>query len=214
MVRSIFVFMDWRHLHEVMEAGRRAYSELKNIIVWVKDNGGMGSFYRSRHEFVLAFKNGTAPHINNFELGQHGRYRTNVWQYAGLNSGGKARQDLLKLHPTVKPVKMLADAMLDCSRRGGIVLDPFGGSGSTMIAAERTGRRARLIELEPRYVDCTIRRWQQITHDEAVHAVTGETFNERLRRRTLARPRSELCWMPDPTRPNVRRVNFAMAVLS
>lgn len=207
-----FVFMDWRHLAEITAAGQRAFTELKNLIVWAKDNGGMGTFYRSRHELIFAFKNGTAPHINNFELGQHGRYRTNVWEYRGLNTGGRDRQETLKLHPTVKPVKMLADALQDCSQRGGIVLDPFGGSGSTMIAAERTGRRARLIEIDPLYVDTTIRRWQAMTKDDAIHAKTGETFNQREQRLKRAREIASICWIPDPTRQNVRRVDFSKAV--
>lgn len=137
-----FVCMDWRHLGETMEAGLANYSEFKNLIVWVKDNGGMGTFYRSRHELIFAFKNGTAPHINSFELGQHGRYRTNVWQYRGVNTLKVGRLDELALHPTVKPVAMIADPIKDVSRRGGVVLDPFGGSGSTLIAAHKTGRRA------------------------------------------------------------------------
>ncbi|MER8400421.1 DNA methyltransferase [Mesorhizobium sp. M1348] len=205
-----FVFMDWRHLAEITAAGAQAYSELKNLIVWAKDNGGMGTFYRSRHELVFPFKNGTAPHINNFELGQHGRYRTNVWEYRGLNTGGKDRQEELKLHPTVKPVKMLADAMLDCSKKGGIVLDAFGGSGSTMIAAEKTGRCARLIELDPIYVDCSIRRWQAYTGEDAIHAETGETFNERTAAFERARLIASVVTIPYPDRPNIRRVNFGM----
>jgi DNA modification methylase len=136
-----FVAMDWRHVEELQTAGKQHYAELKNLIVWVKDNGGMGSFYRSRHELIFAFKKGTAPHINAFELGQHGRYRTNVWQYRGVNGFGAGRMDELSLHPTVKPVAMIADAIKDVSKRGSIVLDLFGGSGSTLIAAHKTGRR-------------------------------------------------------------------------
>ena len=126
---------------EMLAAGDGVYSELKNLIVWAKDNGGMGTFYRSRHELIFAFKNGTAPHINTFELGQHGRYRTNVWQYRGVNTLKTGRMDELALHPTVKPVQMIADAIKDVSARGGIVLDLFGGSGSTLIAAHKTARR-------------------------------------------------------------------------
>jgi DNA modification methylase len=147
-----FICMDWRHMAEMLAAGQAIYTELKNLIVWVKDNGGMGTFYRSRHELIFAFKHGTAPHINSFELGQHGRYRTNVWQYRGVNAFGASRMAELALHPTVKPVAMIADAMKDVSQRGAIVLDAFGGSGSTLIAAHKTGRRARLIELDPAYV--------------------------------------------------------------
>lgn len=178
-----FQCMDWRHMAEMLAAGTQVYTELKNLIVWAKDNGGMGSFYRSRHELIFVFKNGRAPHINTFGLGQSGRYRTNVWEYRGVNSRGAGRLDDLALHPTVKPVAMLADALRDCSTRGGIVLDAFGGSGSTLIAAERTQRQARLIEIDPIYVDRTILRWQAIAKDEAVLAATGETFAEVQARR-------------------------------
>jgi DNA modification methylase len=171
-----FLCIDWRHMGEMLAAGQAVFSEFKNLIVWAKDNGGMGSFYRSRHELIFAFKNGTAPHINSFELGQHGRYRTNVWEYRGVNSRGRDRLAELEMHPTVKPVAMIADAIKDVSRRGGIVLDPFGGSGSTLIAAEKTGRRARLAELDPVYVDRIIHRWQAYAKDDAVLAATGKTF--------------------------------------
>ena len=173
-----FHCMDWRHLQEILRAGEEAYTELKNVCVWVKDNGGMGTFYRSRHELVLAFKNGRAPHINSFELGQHGRYRTNVWNYRGATAVGRERNESLAIHPTVKPVAMIADAMKDVSRRGGLVLDGFGGSGSTLIAAHKTGRRARLIELDPLYVDVAIRRWQKHAKDDAVLAAGGSAFTE------------------------------------
>ena len=173
-----FICMDWRHLQEMLTAGRTAYGELKNLIVWNKDNGGMGAFYRSKHELVFVFKNGSAPHINNFGLGQHGRYRTNVWDYAGVNSLKADRDEELAMHPTVKPVAMVADAIRDCSRRGGIVLDAFSGSGTTIIAAEQTGRRARAIELDPRYVDVAIRRWQQMTGGSAKLVGTDSSFDE------------------------------------
>jgi DNA modification methylase len=127
---------------------------------------------------IFAFKSGSAPHINSFELGQHGRYRTNVWEYRGVNTLKAGRLDELALHPTVKPVAMIADAIKDVSRRGAIVLDPFGGSGSTLIAAHKTGRRARLAELDPVYVDRIIRRWQAYAKDDAVLAATGERFDE------------------------------------
>ena len=139
-----FICMDWRHLAEVQEAGSKAYAEMKNLIVWDKGTGGMGTFYRSRHELILAFKKGTAAHINSFELGQHGRYRTNVWAYRGMNSFGSNRSAEIQLHPTVKPVAMIADAIKDVSKRNGIALDLFGGSGSTLIAAHKTGRRGYL----------------------------------------------------------------------
>ncbi len=173
-----FICMDWRHISEMLSAGGSVFSELKNMCVWVKDNGGMGTFYRSRHELVFAFKNGTGAHINSFELGQHGRYRTNVWEYKGVNTLKTGRLDELALHPTVKPVAMIADAIKDVSKRNDVVLDPFGGSGSTLIAAHKTGRRAYLAELDPIYVDRIVRRWEQFAKDDAILAETGETFEQ------------------------------------
>jgi DNA modification methylase len=171
-----FVCMDWRHCFELISAGRGVYSELKNVCVWNKDNGGMGSLYRSKHELVFVFKNGEGAHINNIELGRYGRYRTNVWDYAGVNTMRAGRMDDLAMHPTVKPTALVADAILDCSKRRGIVLDCFGGSGTTLLAAEKTGRRAYLMELDPAYVDVTIRRYQKYTGKAATHAATGITF--------------------------------------
>jgi len=168
--------MDWRHLHELLTAARAAYTELKNLCVWNKSNGGMGTFYRSKHELILVAKQGTQAHINNFELGQHGRYRTNVWEYPGNNAFHEGRMDELTLHPTVKPVALVADAIKDCSHRGGIILDCCVGSGTTVIAAEQTGRTAYGMELDPRYVDTTIHRWQEYTGHEVTHARTGRTF--------------------------------------
>ncbi len=168
-----FICMDWRHMGEMLAAGEEVYSELKNLIVWAKDNGGMGTFYRSRHELVFAFKKGEAPHVNSFELGQHGRHRTNVWQYRGANSFHAGRMEELTLHPTVKPVAMVADAIKDVSGRGEIVLDLFGGSGSTLIAAQKTRRRARLVELDPLYCDRIIARWEAYAKDEAVQLACG-----------------------------------------
>lgn len=171
------VFMDWRHLEEILKAGR-VYAELKNVCVWNKTNAGMGSFYRSKHEFVFVFKNGSAAHINNFELGQHGRHRSNVWDYAGVNTFKHGRKDELEMHPTVKPVLLVSDAIKDCSRPGGIVLDPFLGSGTTVIACERTGRKARGIEIDPYYVDVAVRRWQAYTGKDAFLEATEITFDE------------------------------------
>lgn len=168
-----FICMDWRHMAEMLAAGRGPYVELKNLIVWVKDNGGMGTFYRSRHELIFVFKKGSAPHINSFELGQHGRYRTNVWQYKGVNTLRAGRMDELALHPTVKPVQLVADALKDVSRRGAIVLDLFGGSGSTLIAAHKTGRRAHIAELDPIYCDRIIRRWQSYAKDDGELVACG-----------------------------------------
>ena len=173
-----FVCMDWRHAYELLSASRGVYSELKNMCVWNKTNGGMGSLYRSKHELVLVFKNGTGAHVNNVELGRHGRYRTNVWDYAGINALAAERMDQLAMHPTVKPVALVADAIKDCSKRGGIVLDCFAGSGTTLIAAERTGRRAYAIELDPRYCDVIVRRVATAANIEAIHAETGKLFDE------------------------------------
>jgi len=162
-----FICMDWRHMAEILVAGEKVYDELENLVVWVKDNGGMGAFHRSRHELVFVFKKGVAPHINSFELGQHGRYRTNVWQYRCVNTLRAGRTEDLALHPTVKPVAMILDAIKDVSRRNGIVLDVFGGSGSTLIAAQKTGRRARVCELDPLYCDLILARWERFAKDEA-----------------------------------------------
>ena len=155
-----FVCMDWRHLFELLTAGRGVYNELKNLCVWTKTNGGMGSLYRSQHELIAIFKYGKEAHINNVELGRHGRNRSNVWSYAGMNAFGAKRNTALGMHPTVKPVRLVEDAILDCSNRGGVVLDAFVGSGTTLIAAERAGRRGFGLELEPRHVDLTLRRFQ------------------------------------------------------
>jgi DNA modification methylase len=172
----LFTCMDWRHMGELLAAGDEVGLELKNLCVWNKDNGGMGSCYRSKHELVFMWKYGTAPHTNTFELGQHGRYRTNVWDYAGVNTMKSGRADELAMHPTVKPVLLVADAIKDVSKA--IVLDPFGGSGTTIIAAEKTGRRARAIELDPKYVDVAVRRWERYTGKTAVLKATGETFED------------------------------------
>jgi DNA modification methylase len=176
-----YICMDWRHLEELLAAGAEAYGELKNLCVWVKDNAGMGSLYRSQHELVFVFKQrGGGAHRNNVQLGQFGRNRSNVWNYPGANSFARcgAEGNLLALHPTVKPVAMVADAILDCTERGGIVLDAFLGSGTTMIAAERTGRRCYGLELDPVYVDTAIRRWQSLTGEKVCHAASGRLFDD------------------------------------
>jgi DNA modification methylase len=178
------VCMDWRHIVEIMAAGRKAYSELKNLCIWNKNNAGMGSFYRSKHELVFVWKNGAAPHINNFELGQHGRNRSNVWEYPGISTMRAGRLEELAMHPTVKPVALVADAIKDCSRRGAVVLDPFLGSGTSVIAAERTGRRARGIEIDTAYVDVAVRRWQSYAGKFATLAQTEQTFEEIVEERT------------------------------
>jgi DNA modification methylase len=172
------ISIDWRHMSEMLAAGNAVYTELKNVCIWNKSNAGMGTFYRSQHELIFVWKNGLAPHINTFELGQHGRSRSNVWNYAGVNTFRPGRLDELAAHPTVKPVALVADAIKDCSRRGGLVLDPFAGSGTILLAAERTGRRARALEIDPNYVDVAVRRWQSYTGKFALLASNGRTFEE------------------------------------
>ena len=175
-----YIFMDWRHAEEILSAARPVYSEFKNLCVWVKDNAGQGSLYRSRHELVFIFKNGKKAHRNNIQLGQFGRYRTNVWNYPRVNSLSRTPDEgsLASLHPTIKPAQMIVDAILDCTSRSDIVLDPFLGSGTSVIAAERTGRVCFGIELEPHYVDTVVRRWQVFTGQRAVQESTGRSFNE------------------------------------
>jgi DNA modification methylase len=173
-----FLCMDWRHMGEMLAAGRSVYGGPKNLCVWSKTNAGMGSFYRSQHELVFVFKVGTGKHINNFGLGERGRYRSNVWVYPGVNTFKRSRMNELEAHPTVKPLAMVIDALKDCSRRRGIVLDPFVGSGTTLLAAEKTGRVCRALELDPHYVDVAIRRWQALTGQSAVHLSSGRTFDE------------------------------------
>jgi DNA modification methylase len=173
-----FVCMDWRHAEELTAAGKAVFAELKNLCVWNKSNAGMGSFYRSKHELVFVFKKGTAPHVNSFGLGETGRPRSNVWDYPGVSSIGPNRIEELAMHPTVKPMRLVADAIEDCSRRGDLVLDPFGGSGTTLIAAEKTGRSARLIEYDPAYCDTILRRFERVTGKQALLVATGETFED------------------------------------
>jgi DNA modification methylase len=185
-----FICTDWRHVGMLLAAADPVYAEHHNICVWEKNNAGMGSFYRSQHEFVSVHKKGLAAHRNNIELGRHGRNRTNIWPYPAVNSFSRISDEgnLLALHPTVKPVALVADAMLDASARGDIVLDSFLGSGTTLIAAERVGRRCHGVELDPHYVDTIIRRWEIHTGDTARHGVTGQTFMEMaaLRRNAAA----------------------------
>jgi DNA modification methylase len=171
-----YVCMDWRHVYELLTAASGLYAEQKNLCIWNKDNGGMGSLYRSKHELILVYKVGTAAHINNVSLGRYGRHRTNVWDYVSQNALNGTSKSKLALHPTVKPVAMIADAIRDCSNRGGVILDPFGGAGTTLISAERTGRCARVIELDPMFVDVSIERWQRLTGGTALHADSGRPF--------------------------------------
>jgi DNA modification methylase len=196
-----FVFMDWRHIGDLLTAGEQVFSELKNLCVWNKTNGGMGTFYRSKHELIFVFKVGTAPHINTFGLGETGRYRTNVWDYAGVNTFRSGRLEELELHPTVKPVDLVSDAIRDGSRRAGIVLDPFGGSGTTLIAAQKSGRCARLIEYDPLYCDVILRRFEAVTGTSAILAWTRQTFEERAAER-----------VPAETSPNPHSVGAINAI--
>ena len=191
-----FVCMDWRHIRELIDAAEGVFSELKNLCVWNKTNGGMGSFYRSKHELVFVFKRGEAPHTNTFGLGETGRYRTNVWDYAGISSMGA---DQLSMHPTVKPVALVADAIRDCSRRGEIVLDVFAGSGTTLIAAASCGRRARVLEYDPLYCDTIVRRWESYTGTRAVLSADGRSFEAVTAERQSAVP-------PGPRSRQTRRL--------
>lgn len=174
----LYVCMDWRHMRELCEAGEICGLELKNLVVWNKTNGGMGTFYRSKHELIFVFKYGDAPHVNSFGLGETGRYRTNVWDYPGISSISAARQAELEMHPTVKPIALVADALKDCSRRADIVLDPFAGSGTTLIAAHQTGRSARLVEFDPLYCDTILRRYTAVTGKEPILEGEGMSFEQ------------------------------------
>lgn len=182
-----YVCMDWRHLFELIAAGRECDLELLNLVVWAKTNGGMGSLYRNQHELISVFRIAGAPHTNNVELGRHGRNRTNVWTYRGMNAFGRDRDTLLAAHPTVKPVMLVADVLRDVTKRRGVVLDTFLGSGTTLVAAQETGRTCFGVELDERYTDVAVRRWQARTAQDAVHANTGELFCEREARTTLER---------------------------
>lgn len=174
-----FVFMDWRHIDDLIRAGREHYGEFLNLCVWNKSNAGMGSLYRSKHELIAVFRVGDAPHFNAVELGRHGRNRCNVFDYASVNSFVGSRREDLALHPTVKPTALVADLVQDVTRRGEIVLDGFLGSGTALIASELTGRRARGLEIEPAYVDVAVERWMAMTGKDAVLESTGETFTAR-----------------------------------
>jgi DNA modification methylase len=172
--------MDWRHLRELMAAGCDVFTELKNLCVWAKDRAGMGSFYRSKHELVFVFRKAGSNSRNNIQLGSMGRYRTNVWEYPAIGTFGKSTSegDISHLHPTIKPVALIADAILDCTARGDVVLDPFLGSGSTIIASERVGRVCYGLEIDPLFVDTVVRRWQRFSGKEAIHSESGKLFNE------------------------------------
>lgn len=170
----IFSCMDWRHDTDMVIAARSVGLNLLNKCIWDKGSGGMGGFYRSRYEVVAVFSSKTSPVINNIALGRHGKDRSNCWSYPGANVRGSSAAKALKDHPTPKNVEMVADAILDVTHRGDIVLDPFMGSGTTIMAAEKTGRRAFGIELEPRFVDLAVRRWEMATGKRAVRIPASE----------------------------------------
>ena len=174
-----YVFMDWRHLPELLSAGQAVYDDWLNLCVWAKSNAGMGSLYRSQHELVAVYKKGKRPHVNNVELGANGRHRSNLWTYAGANTFKAGRAEELGWHPTVKPLDLICDILRDASDPGEIVLDGFGGSGTTLIAAAHSGRTARLIELDPLYCDVILRRYQTTFGEAPVHVPTGQSFTQR-----------------------------------
>lgn len=179
-----YICMDWRHTYEMMKAARQVYAEQKNLCVWNKANAGMGSFYRSKHELIFVFKNGKAKSINNIALGKAERYRTNIWDYPSASTFSKTRNEDLASHPTIKPIDMVADAILDASNRSDVILDPFAGSGTTILAAEKTGRRAAAMEINPAYVDLAIRRFEAATNMTARHVRTRKTFEDVEHERT------------------------------
>jgi DNA modification methylase len=178
--------MDWRHITDLIDVGREVYDDMVNLAVWAKSTPGQGSFYRSQHELVGIFRVAGDQHLNNIQLGRHGRSRSNVWNYPGANTFRKGRMEDLKLHPTVKPIALVSDAIRDCTRRGDVVLDPFAGVGTTILAAERVGRQGCAVELEPRYVDAGIRRWQEFSGRDAVLEGSDQTFDEVLQLRRAA----------------------------
>jgi hypothetical protein len=171
-----FVCMDWRHVADLIEVGEKLYDAMLNLVVWTKSNAGQGSFYRSQHELICVFRVGSQQHRNNIALGRFGRNRSNVWSYPGANSFTRGRMEALASHPTVKPLTLVADALLDCTARGDVVLDQFAGSGTTILAAEKTGRVGFGLEFEPRYVDVAIKRWQDFTKRDATLVGDGRTF--------------------------------------
>jgi DNA modification methylase len=194
-----FIFSDWKDLPELLSAARPIYSEWKNLLVWSKGNAGRGTFYHPAHELIAAFKSGSAAHIQNFGAGEKGRYRTNLLEYPEAGGHGRSRRHDRQNHPTAKPVALIADLIRDCSRRNGLILDPFGGAGTTILAAERTGRRARIIELNPLLVDMAVRRWQQMTGIKARHVESGLSFAQREAQQIEARLPSASEIKPRPT---------------
>lgn len=180
-----YVCLDWRHQGEMIAAGESAFTKLTNMCVWVKPSGSMGSMYRSQYELIYVWKSGRGRHKNNVELGRNGRNRCNIWNYPAI-SGFRYSEggDLLADHPTSKPVRLIADAILDCTARGDIIVDPFCGGGSTLIAAQRVGRICHAIEIDPHYSDATLRRYEALTGEEPLLEETGETFTAVMARRS------------------------------
>jgi len=197
-----FVCMDWRHIDILMAVARKIYGSMLNLVVWNKTNSGQGSFYRSQHELIGVFRVGETPHQNNVELGKHVRNRSNVWTYPGVNSFGAGRDETLAMHPTVKPVGLVADAMRDCTSKGDIILDPFLGSGTTVMAAEKIGRRCFGLEFEPAFVDVAIRRWQAYTSCDAILEGDGRTFDEITEERLKASEVPALSTSPTALSPD------------
>jgi DNA modification methylase len=194
-----FIFSDWSGLPELLNAARPIYTELKNVLVWSKRNAGRGTFYHPAHELIAAFKNGCAPHIQNFGAGDKGRYRTNVLEYPEVGGRARGSRQDRQGHATAKPIALIADLIRDCSRRDGLILDPFGGAGTTILGAERTSRRARVIELNALSVDLTVRRWQQMTGIKARHTESGLPFGQREARQVGTSPPSKPSKKPRPT---------------
>ena len=198
-----YVFIDWRHVGDLIDVGHELYGAMVNLVVWNKSNAGQGSFYRSQHELIGVFRVGDHPNRNNVELGQFGRNRSNVWTYAGVNTFGRGRMEALTSHPTVKPVALVADALLDCTARGDVVLDQFAGSGTTFMAADKVGRIGFGIEYEPAYVDVAIKRWQKATNLEATLADDGQSFEE-------VSPPAPMRRMPMPKRKNSKSADYVV----
>jgi DNA modification methylase len=199
-----YVCMDFRHMRHVLDAADANGFVLLNLIVWAKPTGGMGSFYRSRHELIFLLARTGASHLNRVQLGKHGRDRTNVWEYPGVSGFGLEKQREREMHPTVKPLALVSDALLDCTARGDLVLDLFSGSGTTIVAAEKTGRHGAAMDLDPRYVDTTIVRWQDFAGQEARLASTGQTWREVRAERTSA-AMTNVVITPPPARARTRR---------
>jgi DNA modification methylase len=197
-----YVFMDWRHIDELIAVGRQLFGAMLNLVVWNKSNAGQGSFYRSQHELIGVFQVGREPHRNNIELGRFGRNRSNVWSYPGINAFGKGRMEALISHPTAKPVALVADALIDCSARGDIVLDQFAGSGTTILAADKVGRIGFGMEYAPGYVDVAVKRWQRMTKLEATLDGDGRTFGEIAASRPPDRGSASLRESTAPARVN------------